>query len=56
MEAKKDPRGRKPVKDKKHRIDLFVEASKIKKLGKPKILRVSYNAIEKALENKNGNV
>jgi hypothetical protein len=33
METKKDPRGRKPLKDKKKSIRVYIRESQIKKLG-----------------------
>lgn len=48
MKAKKDPRGRKPIKDKKTRVDLFIEESKVEKLGgKPAVQDLCYPLIEK---------
>lgn len=33
METKKDPRGRKPLKDKKKCIRLYIRESQLKKMG-----------------------
>lgn len=51
MEKKKDPRGRKPVKDKKMCIRLYIQQSKIKKLGGEKALtKDMYEYIEEKVK------
>lgn len=53
MKSKKEKRGRKPLgKEKKKRVDLFVPETVIKAIGKPKILEVSYLAIDNELKSK----
>lgn len=37
METKKDPRGRKPLKDKKKCIRLYIRESQLKKIGGEKV-------------------
>jgi hypothetical protein len=50
MKQKKSTRGRKPLgKEKKDRLYIFVSASVIEKLGKEEITKVSYEAINLAL-------
>jgi len=48
MEAKKQTRGRKPVKDKKKPIRIYVLESKIKKMGgEDKTIKKLYDFIER---------
>lgn len=50
MEAKKDTRGRKPIKDKKELLRLYLRQSAIKKLGgQKKTIDKIYAFIEKEI-------
>lgn len=52
MEAKKSTRGRKPVKDKKKTIRIYVRESEIKEMGgDKKIVQKLYAFIEREVNN-----